>query len=129
MAGSGKVHMRNTGNIVLSVEDLVVEFALSKKTAVQAVSGISFDLIQGETLSIVGESGCGKSTLGKAILSLLPVTSGSVMFAGSDMTKIDKEAVRNLRPQMQMIFQDPISSLDPRYTVRQLVSEPLEIWS
>ena len=114
MAGSGKVHMRNTGNIVLSVEDLVVEFALSKKTAVQAVSGISFDLIQGETLSIVGESGCGKSTLGKAILSLLPVTSGSVMFAGSDMTKIDKEAVRNLRPQMQMIFQDPISSLDPR---------------
>ena len=121
--------MRNTGNIVLSVEDLVVEFALSKKTAVQAVSGISFDLIQGETLSIVGESGCGKSTLGKAILSLLPVTSGSVMFAGSDMTKIDKEAVRNLRPQMQMIFQDPISSLDPRYTVRQLVSEPLEIWS
>ena len=129
MAGSGKVHMRNTGNTVLSVEDLVVEFALSKKTAVQAVSGISFDLIQGETLSIVGESGCGKSTLGKAILSLLPVTSGSVIFAGSDMTKIDKEAVRNLRPQMQMIFQDPISSLDPRYTVRQLVSEPLEIWS
>jgi len=129
MAGSGKVHMRNTGNTVLSVEDLVVEFVLSKKTAVQAVSGISFDLIQGETLSIVGESGCGKSTLGKAILSLLPVTSGSVMFAGSDMTKIDKEAVRNLRPQMQMIFQDPISSLDPRYTVRQLVSEPLEIWS
>ena len=94
MASTGKDHLRNSENTVLSVEDLVVEFSISKKTAVQAVSGISFDLIQGETLSIVGESGCGKSTLGKAILSLIPATSGSVMFGGSDMTKLDKEAVR-----------------------------------
>jgi peptide/nickel transport system ATP-binding protein len=129
MAGTGKAHLRDASKSVLRVEDLVVEFALSKKTIVKAVSGISLDLIEGETLSVVGESGCGKSTLGKAILQLIPTTSGSVEFGGSDLTKLDKDAVRNLRPKMQMIFQDPISSLDPRYTVKQLVAEPLEIWS
>lgn len=129
MAGTGKAHLRDASKSVLRVEDLVVEFALSKKTIVKAVSGISLDLIAGETLSVVGESGCGKSTLGKAILQLIPTTSGSVEFGGSDLTKLDKDAVRNLRPKMQMIFQDPISSLDPRYTVKQLVAEPLEIWS
>jgi peptide/nickel transport system ATP-binding protein len=129
MAGTGKAHLRDSNKSVLRVEDLVVEFTLSKKTVVKAVSGISFDLIEGETLSIVGESGCGKSTLGKAILQLIPTTSGSVEFGGNDMTKLDKDAVRSLRPKMQMIFQDPISSLDPRFTVKQLVAEPLEIWS
>ena len=129
MAGTGKAHLRDVSKSVLRVEDLVVEFALSKKTIVKAVSGISLDLIEGETLSVVGESGCGKSTLGKAILQLIPTTSGSVEFGGSDLTKLDKDAVRNLRPKMQMIFQDPISSLDPRFTVKQLVAEPLEIWS
>lgn len=129
MAGTGKAHLRDASKSVLRVEDLVVEFALSKKTIVKAVSGISLDLIEGETLSVVGESGCGKSTLGKAILQLIPTTSGSVEFGGSDLTKLDKDAVRNLRPKMQMIFQDPISSLDPRFTVKQLVAEPLEIWS
>lgn len=129
MAGTGKAHLRANENTVMAVEDLVVEFSLSKKTAVQAVSGISFDLVQGETLSIVGESGCGKSTLGKAILSLIPATSGSVIFGDQDMTKLNPEAIRNMRPLMQMIFQDPISSLDPRFTVKQLVAEPLEIWS
>ncbi|GDX20117.1 ABC transporter ATP-binding protein [Actinomycetes bacterium] len=129
MAGTGKAHLRDASKSVLRVEDLVVEFALSKKTIVKAVSGISLDLIEGETLSVVGESGCGKSTLGKAILQLIPTTSGSVVFGGSDLTKLDKDAVRNLRPKMQMIFQDPISSLDPRFTVKQLVAEPLEIWS
>lgn len=129
MAGTGKAHLRDASKSVLRVEDLVVEFALSKKTIVKAVSGISLDLIAGETLSVVGESGCGKSTLGKAILQLIPTTSGSVEFGGSDLTKLDKDAVRDLRPKMQMIFQDPISSLDPRFTVKQLVAEPLEIWS
>jgi len=128
MAGSGKAHLRSADDPILVVEDLVVEFSISKKTAVQAVSGISFDVLQGETLSIVGESGCGKSTLGKAILSLIPINSGSVVYNGKDMTKVDKNELRALRPSMQMIFQDPISSLDPRYTVRELVAEPLEIW-
>ena len=129
MAGSGKAHLRKGQQTVLTVEDLVVEFSLSKKAAVQAVSGISFDLVVGETLAIVGESGCGKSTLGKAILSLIPSKSGSVMYDGVDMTSLSKDALRELRPVMQMIFQDPISSLDPRYTVRELVEEPLEIWN
>ena len=129
MAGSGKAHIQGGENVVLHVEDLVVEYRTAGNQKVQAVSGISLDLIKGETLAIVGESGCGKSTFGKAVMQIVAPKSGSVVFQGSDLMKSSKEELRQLRPKMQMIFQDPVSSLDPRFTVSKIVKEPLEIWS
>ncbi|MCX6529209.1 MAG: ATP-binding cassette domain-containing protein [Actinobacteria bacterium] len=128
MAGSGKAHLRNNENVILRVEDLTMEFPAGRKKVVRAVSGISFDIERGETLAIVGESGCGKSTLGKAILQLPKPTSGSVNFQGQELTTLNKDALRDVRPAMQMIFQDPVSSLDPRLTVAKIVDEPLKIW-
>lgn len=128
MAGSGKAHMRPDGDRVLTVEDLTVEFRLSKDKIVKAVSGISFDLIRGETLAIVGESGCGKSTLGKAILQLPKPNSGSVNFLSTELTTLGKKELRDMRPAMQMIFQDPVSSLDPRLPVSEVLAEPLKVW-
>ena len=129
MAGSGTAHMRNSEDVILAVKDLVVEFCISRHHTVQAVSGISFDIVKGETLAIVGESGCGKTTLGKAILQLPPPNSGQVIFEGTDLMKLSKEKLRSARTSMQMVFQDPISSLDPRMTVSQLIEEPLSIWN
>jgi peptide/nickel transport system ATP-binding protein len=129
MAGSGKAHLRNNENVILRVEDLTMEFPAGRKKFVRAVSGISFDIERGETLAIVGESGCGKSTLGKAILQLPKPTSGSVNFQGEELTTLNKDALRDIRPAMQMIFQDPVSSLDPRLSVAKIVDEPLKIWN
>lgn len=129
MAGSGKAHLRNNDKVILRVEDLTMEFAVGRKKFVRAVSGISFDIERGETLAIVGESGCGKSTLGKAILQLPKPTSGSVNFQGQELTTLDKDALRDVRPAIQMIFQDPVSSLDPRLSVAKIVDEPLAIWN
>ena len=128
MAGSGTAHMRNSVDSVLTVRDLTVEFKISKDKVVKAVSGLSFDVVKGETLAVVGESGCGKTTLARAILQLPPPNSGEVIFNGTDLTSLPKENLRSARTSMQMIFQDPISSLDPRMTVQQLIDEPLEIW-
>ncbi len=128
MAGSGTAHMRNTVDSVLTVRDLTVEFRVGKNKTVKAVSGLSLDVVKGETLAIVGESGCGKTTLARAILQLPPPNSGEVIFDGTDMTLLPKENLRSARTSMQMIFQDPISSLNPRMTVHQLLDEPLEIW-
>ncbi len=128
MAGSGKAHLRNSEEIILRVEDLTMEFPAGGKKFVRAVSGISFDIERGETLAIVGESGCGKSTLGKAILQLPKPTSGSVNFQGEELTTLNQDALRDIRPAMQMIFQDPVSSLDPRLSVAKIVDEPLKIW-
>jgi peptide/nickel transport system ATP-binding protein len=129
MAGSGKAHLRTNDNIILRVEDLTMDFPVGRKSFVRAVSGISFDIERGETLAIVGESGCGKSTLGKAILQLPKPTSGSVNFQGQELTALSKDALRDVRPAMQMIFQDPVSSLDPRLSVGKIVDEPLAIWN
>ena len=129
MAGSGTAHLRNNDEVVLDVRDLVVEFRVGSGLVVKAVSKISFDVCRGETLAIVGESGCGKTTLGKAILQLPPPNSGDVIFEGTNLTKLPKEQLRSARTAIQMVFQDPISSLDPRMTVRQIVEEPLWIWS
>lgn len=90
---------------------------------VKAVDGVSFALKKGETLAIVGESGCGKSTTGRAILRLIEKTEGTVEFNGIDIYKLEKEELRKLRPKMQMIFQDPYSSLNPRLNVEQIISE------
>jgi len=128
MAGSGTAHMRNSVDSVFTVRDLTVEFKISKDKVVKAVSGLSFDVVKGETLAVVGESGCGKTTLARAILQLPPPNSGEVIFNGTDLTSLPKENLRSARTSMQMIFQDPISSLDPRMTVQQLIDEPLEIW-
>ena len=122
-------HLRPSEQTLLQVKDLVVEFDLGGGRVVKAVSNVSLDLVEGETLSIVGESGCGKSTLGKAILQLPAPTSGSIVFQGTDITKLSKKDLRNVRPAMQMIFQDPVSSLDPRFPVSRAVEEPLKIWN
>ena len=95
--------------------------------AVKAVDGITFDIKQGETLGMVGESGCGKSTAGRAILLLHEPTSGQVIFKGDDLTQLSDKDLRLRRPEMQMIFQDPYASLNPRHTVGKIVGEPLVI--
>jgi len=128
MAGTGTAHLRDGENALLRVEDLTVEFPAGRGRKVHAVSGISLDLIEGETLGLVGESGCGKSTTGRAVMQLPAPTSGSVRFDGAELTKMSDEDVRRTRRRMQMIFQDPISSLNPRQKVRQIVGEGLEIW-
>jgi len=128
MAGSGTAHLRPQGEALLRVDDLVVEFPVGRHLKVHAVSGISIDVLEGETLGLVGESGCGKSTTGRAIMQLPRPTSGKVQFNGQDLTKLPSEKLRQLRPELQLIFQDPISSLNPRRRVGDIVREPLEIW-
>jgi peptide/nickel transport system ATP-binding protein len=129
MAGTGKAHLRHEGDVLLSVEDLVVEFPIGRTgLKVNAVSGISLDVLRGETLGVVGESGCGKSTTGRAIMQLPRPTSGSVIFEGRQLTEMSGDGMREARTRMQMIFQDPISSLNPRRKVRDIVMEPLSIW-
>lgn len=129
MAGTGKAHLRDSSDVVLRIEDLVVEFPVGRTgLKVNAVSGISLDVLRGETLGLVGESGCGKSTTGRAIMQLPRPTSGSVQFEGQELTGMSGDAMREARTRMQMIFQDPISSLNPRRKVRQIVMEPLTIW-
>jgi peptide/nickel transport system ATP-binding protein len=128
MAGTGKAHLREGEEILLRVEDLVVEFPAGRNRKVHAVSGVSFDVKPGETLGLVGESGCGKSTTGRAIMQLPHPTSGSVKFDGVEMTRLNSEDLRRTRTRMQMIFQDPISSLNPRRKVKDIVAEGLSIW-
>lgn len=128
MAGSGVAHLRRDDKPVLAVENLVVEFPAGRGQTVHAVSNISFDLLPGETLGIVGESGCGKSTAGRAVLQLLAPKSGSVAIDGVELTTLSPSALRKIRAQMQMIMQDPISSLNPRRKVKHLVTEGPRMW-
>jgi len=118
---------------VLSVRNLTKTFPLRGGLlgrpvgAVQSVSDVSFDIAPGETFGLVGESGCGKSTLGRSILRLIEPSSGQVMLAGADVTAADKAALRRLRGDMQIVFQDPMSSLHPRMTVAQILAEGLRL--
>jgi peptide/nickel transport system ATP-binding protein len=129
MAGTGKAHLRDPSQSLLRVEDLLVEFPVGRTgLKVNAVTGISLDVLKGETLGLVGESGCGKSTTGRAIMQLPRPTGGSVLFEGQQLTELSGDSMREARTRMQMIFQDPISSLNPRRKVRQIVMEPLTIW-
>jgi peptide/nickel transport system ATP-binding protein len=125
MAGTGTAHLRD--DVLLRVEDLVVEFKTSAGT-VHAVSGISLDVREGETLGLVGESGCGKSTTGRAVMQLPPPTSGKVLFEDVDLASLSGKELREVRTRLQFIFQDPISSLNPRRKVKDIVAEPLRIW-
>jgi peptide/nickel transport system ATP-binding protein len=129
MAGSGTAHLRDDrDDIVLRVEDLVVEFPAGRGRKVHAVSGISFDVAAKETLGIVGESGCGKSTTGKAIMRLVPLSGGTITFNGAEISSLRGSKLRALRQELQMIFQDPVSSINPRRPIGDVVAEPLEIW-
>ncbi|MCA1359297.1 ATP-binding cassette domain-containing protein [Bradyrhizobium sp. IC3069] len=111
---------------LLNVDNLVVEYGLGNKI-VHAVSGVSLQVARGETLGLVGESGCGKSTLGRAVLQLRRAQSGRVMFDGEDLTAMEGEALRRMRRRVQLIFQDPIASLNPRRRIGDIVAEPLII--
>ncbi|MFN8032771.1 MAG: dipeptide ABC transporter ATP-binding protein [Mycobacterium sp.] len=122
------------GDPLLEVSDLVVHFPIKsgiivdrEVARVHAVDGVSFTLHEGETLGLVGESGCGKSTLCRAILQLVVPTSGSVRFEGTELVGLSRRELRPLRRQMQMIFQDPFASLNPRKRVGQIVGDPLEL--
>jgi len=111
---------------LLSVEQLVVEYPVSGRT-LSAVADVSLTVGRGETLGLVGESGCGKSTLGRAVLQLRRPTAGKVVFDGADLTALDGEALRLMRRRLQLIFQDPIASLNPRRCIGDIVAEPLVI--
>jgi oligopeptide/dipeptide ABC transporter ATP-binding protein len=121
----------NNGSL-LSVQNLKKHFLLQRtklfgpRERVYAVDGVSFDIQRGETLGLVGESGCGKSTLGRSILHLIEPTAGKITFEGQDITEIKPSDLKKLRPQMQIIFQDPYSSLNPRLTVEHIVGDALK---
>src|SRR5215472_13909345 len=127
MAGSGTAQLRD-GGALLRVENLVVEFPAAGGRRVHAVSDVSFDVLEGETLGLVGESGCGKSTTGRAVMQLPRPTSGRVRFEDRELTTLSGDELRRTRTRLQMIFQDPISSLNPRRRVSDIVAEPLAIW-
>jgi peptide/nickel transport system ATP-binding protein len=111
---------------LLKVEHLVVEYVVNGKI-VHAVSDVSLDVARGETLGLVGESGCGKSTLGRAVLQLRRAQSGKVLFDGNNLTAMHGDALRKMRQRVQLIFQDPIASLNPRRRIGDIVAEPLII--
>jgi len=123
-----------TRDSLLVVTDLEKHFPVTKGIflersgeAVKAVDGVSFEIAEGETLGLVGESGSGKSTTGYCVLQLIKPTSGSVRFLGQELTELSREQIRRLRREMQIVFQDPYSSLDPRMTVGDIVAEPLAV--
>jgi peptide/nickel transport system ATP-binding protein/oligopeptide transport system ATP-binding protein len=128
--GEGSLRAKDT---ILEVRDLVKEFPIraglfrSVKGYVYAVSGVSFDVAQAETLGLVGESGCGKSTTGRMLLRLLDATSGSVRFEGEELIGAPASRIRRLRRRIQIVFQDPYASLNPRMTVQGIIAEPMRV--
>ena len=117
--------MADEKKIILEVQNLTKYFD-TPKGKLHAVDGVNFQIEEGKTLGIVGESGCGKSTTGRTLLKLLEPTAGKIIFDGEDITHYSRAKMRKMRTQMQMIFQDPFSSLDPRQSIMQLISEPIK---
>ncbi|MCD8370445.1 MAG: ATP-binding cassette domain-containing protein, partial [Clostridiales bacterium] len=111
---------------LLEIEHLKKYFSSSRGT-VHAVDDVTFSIDRGQTMGLVGESGCGKSTLGRTIIHLLESTDGTIRFDGQDVTHLKKDGLKKLREDMQIIFQDPYSSLNPRLTIRDTVTEPLKL--
>jgi len=124
----------NDKTMLMQVQDLKVHFDIRPENAwpwvkpltLKAVDGVSLEIFEGETLGIVGESGCGKSTLARALIGLLPAREGKVLWLGQDLTQFDKKAMRSKRQELQMIFQDPLASLNPRMNIGDIIAEPLE---
>ena len=124
----------NEDHVLVRVEGLKKYFPITRGIliqrqvgAVQAVDGLTFDIYRGETLGLVGESGCGKTTAGRTILLLYRPTAGRVIFDGVDLTALKGEALRRIRRRMQIIFQDPFASLNPRMTIARIIGEPLRV--
>jgi oligopeptide transport system ATP-binding protein len=133
-ASTATRHVEGLGETLVSVKDLKMYFPVTsglifqhKVADVKAVDGVTFDIKRGETLGLVGESGCGKSTTGRAVLQLYRPTYGSVTFGGQDLTRLHSGDLRKFRRRMQMIFQDPYASLNPRMSVGSIIAEPLAI--
>src|SRR5437763_15211890 len=125
--------MDTEGNNLISIRDLKVHFPLAgsawfggSQSIVKAVDGVSLDIKAGETLGLVGESGCGKTTLGRAILRLTEPTSGQILFRDQDLAHLSNRELRAHRRHLQIVFQDPYASLNPRMTVSQIISEPID---
>lgn len=126
--------MSEQKNTILSVKNLKVQFDIFPKGSMpwtrplklKAVNDVSFDIYEGETLGIVGESGCGKSTLARAVIRMLDVESGEILWFGKDIAHLNTKSMRPLRKDIQMIFQDPLASLNPRMTIGQIIAEPLK---
>ncbi|MGL5288619.1 MAG: ATP-binding cassette domain-containing protein, partial [Aeromonas sp.] len=125
--------MGSDKKLLLEVSDLKVHFSIksskawpwAKPSTLKAVDGVTLRLYEGETLGVVGESGCGKSTFARAIIGLVPATAGKVVWLGDDLTQLDQHALREKRKEIQMIFQDPLASLNPRMTIGDIIAEPL----
>ena len=121
-------------NTILSIKNIKVYFDVNnqfrfpwkKNNKIKAVDDVSFNIKEGETLGIVGETGCGKSSLARAIIRLIPVTSGKVIWKGEDLVKMDKKKLQNIRKEIQMIFQDPLTSLNPRMNIGEIIAEPIK---
>ena len=120
--------MSNEHEVLLRAEGVSKVFETGNKQQVHAVSGVSLSIYKGETLALVGESGCGKSTLGRTLIGMLPATDGEVFFEDRDITNLTPKEFHPIRRKMQMVFQDPYASLDPRMTVRNIIAEPLETY-
>ena len=124
--------MTDKSNVLVELKDVKKEFVTAKTfmgkplKTVHAVDQVNLSIYEGETIGVVGESGCGKSTLGRSILRLINPTAGQVLYRGDDITKYDKEQMRQMRRKMQLIFQDPYASLNPRMTVLELIKAPLD---
>ena len=121
--------MAEANEILLQAKGLTKVFSTGRKgQVVHAVSQVDLTIYRGETLALVGESGCGKSTLGRTLIRMLPATAGQVLFCGQDITAMNDKQFRPLRRRLQMVFQDPYASLDPRMKVRDIIAEPLDTY-
>src|SRR5713226_8069428 len=116
-------------SVLLEIRDLKKYFPAGREAVVKAVDGVSLSINRGETFGLVGESGCGKTTVGRCILRLIETTSGEIVFDGVDLLRLNTRELRAKRRDMQIIFQDPFSSLNPRMTIGEIVGEPLIIHS
>ena len=124
--GAAAAQMAATDRDIVRVEGVYKYYPAAGGQVVQAVAGVDLAIRRGETLGLVGESGCGKSTLARLITALQPVTGGRILFNGNDLSKLHGGRLRRVRRQMQIIFQDPFASLDPRMTIGDIIAEPLD---